>query len=111
MNGHLAFEPLVPGGSYGITAFFSEGVSGTAELTIEGAGGELVSEAKQEINGPVTWYFKAGEAGEHYLTIGKGNDTQTKKIVVTTELFYEEPLSFYKNSAVEQIKHSLQEKL
>lgn len=105
MNAHLAYEPIVPGGSYSLTAFFAEGVVGEAELIVDDNEKiEITSEVRQEVNSQVTWNFKAKGEGEHYLTVKKGNDEQAKKILVTNELAYEEPISVYQHSDIKKIQ-------
>ncbi|MBU0459733.1 MAG: TMCO1/EMC3 family protein [Nanoarchaeota archaeon] len=110
MNGHLAFESLNPGDTFSVTALFNEEVTGEAEMILdeglifsinENIG--TVSEAKQVINGDKTWYLK-GEAGEHFITVKVGEVEQTKKVLITNELEYEEQISVFDRSAVKQIK-------
>ncbi|MDP3990010.1 MAG: EMC3/TMCO1 family protein [archaeon] len=92
MSAHLAFEPIYPGEQYGVTASFSEGVSEAMVVVDEGT--ELISEAKQEVTGAATWKLKSTE-GEHFITVKSGDEEQTKKVLITTNLRYEEPISLY----------------
>ncbi len=103
MNAHLAFEPIFPGERFSITAQFTDGVTGDAELVV-GEQMELLSDAKQPINSKVTWNMKSGREGEHFLSIKTKNDEQTKKVLIAKDVRYEEPLTFYKDSDVKSIQ-------
>jgi len=102
MNAHLAFEPIYPGETFSVTALFGEGVTGETELMVD-EGVELLSEAKQRINSDTTWNLKSN-TGEHFLTVKVGKDEQTKKVLITKELMYEEPISIYQHSDIEKIQ-------
>ncbi len=102
MNSHLLYEPIYPGESYSLTAKFVSGLSGEAELLAD-KGTELLSPAKQQINSDTTWSLKSSE-GEHFLTIKAGTAEQSKKVLITTELKTEQPLSLFRHSDIEQIK-------
>ena len=99
---HLAFEPIMPGQTYSVTASFEEGVSGDA-LMIVSSGSTLLSEASQLISGDVTWRLKS-ELGEHFLTIKAEDDEQTKKVLVSTDLDYEEAILEPENSPITKIE-------
>ncbi len=102
MNAHLAYEPIYPGETYSITAFFREGVSGTAELLVE-EGTEITSEVTQPINSEATWNLRSTE-GIHFLTVKAGEQQQQKKVLITKNLEYEIPISGYEHSDIEQIR-------
>ena len=94
MSSHLTYEPIYPSETYGITAVFEKGVTGDAELVVS-EGTELLSDAIQMINSEeVTWRLKSS-AGDHFLTIKTANDEQTKKVRITEDLQYEDPLGVY----------------
>ena len=103
MSAHLVYEPIFPGDRFSITADFAEGVSGEAELITDGKV-ELLSESKIGINGALVWNLKGLSEGESYITIKTKNDEQTKKILITNELKYEEPISTFENSDFEKIE-------
>ncbi len=102
MNSHLLYEPIYPGESYSITAKFPPGLTGGAELVAD-EGTELLSPAKQPVNSDTTWTLKS-TAGEHFITIKAGTTEQTKKVLITTELKAEQPVSLFRHSDIEQIK-------
>ena len=103
MSAHLMYEPIFPGDRFSIKAEFAEGVSGEAELSAD-EGLELLSESKQQINSGITWNVKALKEGESFITVKSGADEQTKKVLVTKELAYEEPLAIYENSNIKKIE-------
>jgi uncharacterized membrane protein (DUF106 family) len=101
MAAHLAFEPIFPGEPYSISAEFADGVTGQAELLVDG-GTELSSAAKQDINSRVTWDLKSS-AGNHILTVKGPTDQQAKKVLITKDFQYEEGVSLYQHSDIESI--------
>jgi len=102
MAGHLSFEPVYPQEAYSVTASFAKGVTGEAELVAD-SGTELLSEAKQEISSQeVTWRMKS-ELGEHILTVKTGETEQQKKMLISTDLEYEDQVSLFKDSEIEKI--------
>jgi len=108
MNAHLAFEPIYPGETYSITATFKEGITGEAKLEVDD-NTELISESKQEITeNQATWNLKS-EAGEHFLSVKIGdkeigNTEQTKKVLIADNFAYEEQITVFPHSDIEQIK-------
>ena len=102
MSAHLAYEPVYPGERFGVTGIFAEGVTGDAELLVD-KGTELLSDANQPINSEVTWNLKSDE-GPHIFTIKTSNDEQSKKVLITKELKYEEAVAFFEHTDIEQIK-------
>lgn len=104
MTAHLAYEPIYPGARFSVTATFAEGIDGQAELFLEGEGVKLLSDAKQEINSGLIWNLEAQKNGDQILTIKTENSEESKKLLVTDELKYEEPISMFQHSDIEQIK-------
>lgn len=101
MAAHLSFEPIYPGEPYSITVDFKEGLTGEAELIPE-EGTEVLSEATQKINGALTWNLKSS-SGEHYLKVKTGNVEETKKVLITKDLMYEQQFSVFKHSEIDKI--------
>ncbi len=102
MAAHLSYEPIYPGETYSITAEFLEGIKGKAEL-IPSEGTELIDSAKQEIeDSEATWKMKSS-VGNHLLTVKVGDQEQTKKVLITKELNYEDQFTVYEHSDVKQI--------
>jgi uncharacterized membrane protein (DUF106 family) len=101
MNAHLAYEPIYPGEPYIVTATFSEGVTGEVELLVDD-GTELLSSAKQPLADP-TWKLKS-TAGTHFLTVKTSSDEAQRKVLITKDLRYEDPIFIAEHSEIKQIK-------
>ncbi len=101
MNAHLAYEPIFPDERFSITAQFADGVTGDAEL-FAGEGVDLLSEAVQPINSYVTWNLKA-VGGRHQLSVKTKNDERATQVLITKELAYDEPVTFYEDSDITSI--------
>lgn len=102
MNAHLMYEPIFPGEKYSLTASFKDGLAGEAELIVD-SGTEIDGDAKQQIvDGKATWSLESSE-GRHQLTVKTNNEQQVKKVLITTELKYEEAVSTYTHSDITQI--------
>ena len=103
MNAHLAYEPIYPGETFSVTAMFAEDFTGEAQLEGD-EDTEFISEIKQEIKeDQATWNLKSSK-GEHFFTVKVGSDEQTKKVLITKDLAYEDPITLYQHSDIEQIK-------
>jgi uncharacterized membrane protein (DUF106 family) len=103
MSAHLVYEPIFPGDRFSVTANFIDGVTGEVEL-ITDEKVELLSESKIGINGASVWNLKGVSEGESFITIKTKSDEQTKKVLVTKELKYEEPISTFEKSDFEKIE-------
>lgn len=103
MAAHLSYEPIYPGEIYSVTALFEKGVSGKAEL-IPDKNTELLSDAVQEINSEVVWKLKSKNEGTRILEIKHDDQSYTKKVLITKELAYEEPITTFQHSDLKQIK-------
>ncbi len=101
MTAHLAYEPIYPGETYSVSATFKEGVTGEAELVVD-KNTELLSPKMQPITSATSWNLKSME-GEHFLTVKVGTTEQTKKVLITQKVEYEQPLSLFPHSDIEKI--------
>ncbi len=102
MNVHLAYEPINPMETYGVTAMFKEGLTGTVEL-VPDEGTKVVGNAMQDIGKEVTWALKSSE-GLHLLTVKAGDTVQTKSVLITTKLNAEEEVALFQHSDITKIK-------
>ena len=102
MSSHLTYEPIYPGETYSVSANFLEGVSGQAELKAD-EGTDIINSPSQPINGAATWNLKS-EEGEHFLTVKTGETEQTKKVLITTDLAYENPITSFEHSDIQNIQ-------
>jgi uncharacterized membrane protein (DUF106 family) len=102
MTAHLSYEPIYPGERFSVTANFADGVVGEAQLLVDD-GMEILSEKKLTItDGKVNWNLKSS-SGNHFMTVKIGNDEQSKKILITQNLIYEDPLSEFEHSDISSI--------
>ena len=108
MAGHLAFEPIYPQEAYSVTAFFKEGLTGNATLIVD-EGTELVGVSTQPISlEGVTWALKSRE-GSHLLKVQMGTIEQSKNVLISKELKYEDAVSLFDHSDITQIKINYKE--
>ncbi len=104
MNFHLGFVPIIPGQEFTVKAGFAEGVTGVALLDVD-SGSEIVGEASKEINDEgVSWRVKSDKAGMHTLTVKVGEEAQDKKVLITRETKYLQPIETFKRSTITQIE-------
>lgn len=103
MSAHLTFEPIYPGETYSITADFLDGVTGDATLVTD-KDTKLLSDATQKINSAITWRMKSATTGDHILEIKHGDESHTKKVLISKDLEYADQFSMFQNSDLEQIK-------
>lgn len=102
MNANLAYEPLIPGEDFAVSASFAEGVYGNATMKVP-EGFKVDSEAKEIINGKVNWSLTAPElknpAGDnHVLVFEKDGQRAEKNILITYRQKYAETTKSYDNS-------------
>lgn len=105
MAGSLAYEPIFPGETYSITATFAEDIVGDAELILD-EGSSLLTGASsvQTIeDGQASWSIKS-EDGLHDLEVVIGDTSQTKSVLITTDLETEPAVEMYTHSDIEQIQ-------
>ncbi|MEK6939265.1 MAG: EMC3/TMCO1 family protein, partial [Nanoarchaeota archaeon] len=104
MSAHLAYDPIAPEETYSLTATFAKGITGDAVLIPDKNTKFDSSSAKQSIsNSEVTWRLKSGLEGEQILTVKTGEVEQQKKVLISNELEYEEPIAVFKSSDIEKI--------
>ena len=104
MNAHLAFEPVYPGETFSLTAFFEKGVTEEVELIVD-QDTELLSDATQEIvDQEITWRVKTKTAGKHTVEVKHKDQTYPKDVLITQELNYEEPISVFQHSELTKIQ-------
>jgi len=121
MYAHLAYEPIMPGQEFNVTAAFSEGVSGNATIKVP-EGFSVVNGETQEIKentikslfgstkeGKAEWVLNSPGAinnpeGDNYiLEFEAEGDVEGKDILVTYEQKYEEPTKMFRDSKFKTI--------
>lgn len=98
---HLTYEPIYPDERFSISAEVSAGVDGQVELIVD-EDVEVLSDRVKDSTGELVWNLKAS-GGEHFIGVKTANDEQTKKILITDSLEYEDPVSSFENSEVASI--------
>jgi uncharacterized membrane protein (DUF106 family) len=102
MTGHLAYEPIFPGETYSLTALFKEGLEGNVQLVAD-ENTEVISNITQPIKDKTaSWNLKSKE-GSHELIIKTSTTEETKKILISKNLEYEDQFTVYPHSDIEQI--------
>jgi uncharacterized membrane protein (DUF106 family) len=103
MSANLMYEPIFPGDRFSISAEFLDGISGEAEIFVDDKL-EIVGESKRTINSEVVWNLKAVSEGDGFISVKTSGDEQTKKVLVTKELQYEDSISFFENSDIKKLE-------
>ena len=97
----MTYEPIYPDERFSISAEVSAGVDGQVELIVD-EDVEVLSDRVKDSTGELVWNLKAS-GGEHFIGVKTANDEQTKKILITDSLEYEDPVSSFENSEVASI--------
>lgn len=102
MNGHLAFEPIVPGQEFTTSILFYDDIGNNVNLIIpegisaEGNLNKVISD------GEIKWVLK-GEEGEYLLEYKVDGKSYTKELLITNEQTYAKPIKVIKDKTVKQI--------
>lgn len=102
MTAHLSFEPIYPGETYSVTAFFKEEIAGEAKIIVDNET-QLFSPEVQKADKSITWNMKSSE-GERFFTVKLGEQEQTKKVLISKQLDTEPAMNLYDHSDITQIK-------
>ena len=92
INSALIYEPLVPGEPFTVTAIFEKGYSGDATLSSQPQL-SIDKPTKEVVDEKVVWLV-SGDEGNYFLSI-KPSDSEPKKIIITGERKYENPVQKY----------------
>jgi uncharacterized membrane protein (DUF106 family) len=100
LSSHLTYQPLLPGEEFNVTVF----ATGIPELTIEPGNLTVLGNlTKSTIDGSFRWALK-GDRGEYNIGFSYGQVYAQKKVLITDELKYEQPIEKVKNSPVTLIE-------
>ncbi|MBD3259441.1 hypothetical protein GF371_02305 [Candidatus Woesearchaeota archaeon] len=99
---HIAYAPIMPGQQFNATLEFNPDVSGEVELTAKGL--TVLNEKIQTIEDNKARYQLEGEEEGRYI-LGFEHDDQyyEKKVLITTEQRYEQPVRTFKKSGLKSI--------
>jgi len=102
LSAHLSYQPLLPGEPFNVTVF-AEGIS---NLTIEPGNLTVIgNETLEPVDNKFIWSLK-GPEGNYTLGFSYGNVYAEKKILITDEFKYENPIENVKNSPIKQVEVS-----
>ena len=92
MQGHLAYEPIMPGQEFQASAIFNTGISGNATLTAP-EGFKIDNNMQEIINGQANWTLTAPalsnkEGDEYILEFEKNGESIGKDIIITYKQQY-----------------------
>jgi uncharacterized membrane protein (DUF106 family) len=103
LNGHLAYDPLMPNEPFIVTAYLDEEFKGNVSLSADG----LIFITEQNIvpyNGEASWELK-GDLGIYTLMFSVNDkDSVNKQILITEERKYAPVEDRYKDSEIKKIK-------
>ena len=103
MNSHLAYDPIMPGQDFAVSAVFESGTNGKITLNVpEGLSIESDAEKKIE-DSEVKWILK-GNQGEYLLVFDFNSERHEKDVLITEKQAYKAPVSRIKNSALKSIQ-------
>jgi uncharacterized membrane protein (DUF106 family) len=99
MNANLAYEPLMPGQDFTVSALFKNDVYGNATITVP-EGFTVDSNTKEIVNGKANWSITApalkDPSGDSYmLEFEKNGDIVAKSIIITDRQKYAEVIKTY----------------
>ena len=115
MSGHLAYEPIMPGEEFTVTAQFDQNnpngdtKARVTNITISASEGmEVLSPASQVFGSGVTWRLKAEKEGNYQLTYDYGYEIYRQSVIVTKKFVYADPIlsksnGIKKGSQIEKI--------
>ena len=103
MAGHLSYEPIHPGESYRVTAFFKETAVGNATLVAPN-GTEVLSPLMQLVSPQLSWNLKTATVGEHLIGVELGEVRQSKPVLISERLEYADEFAVYQHSDIEKIQ-------
>jgi uncharacterized membrane protein (DUF106 family) len=99
MNANLAYEPLIPGQEFTVSASFAKDIYGNASIKVP-EGFKVDSDVKEIVNGKANWSLTAVElknpAGDSYvLEFEKDGEIAARNILITYRQKYAEIMKTY----------------
>jgi uncharacterized membrane protein (DUF106 family) len=103
MSAHLSYDPLFPGQMFNVTVT----APGVSNLTIEAGNLTVIgNKTLAALDGKYVWQVKGDSVGEYVLGFTYGKVYTEKKILISNELNYEQPIEKVKNSPITLIEIS-----
>ncbi len=107
LQGHLAYDPILPGQEFSASVHVAEGVRGWINATAP-EGIEITGDAAKELtDGVAIFTFKAMDAGDYAapgLTFLVGGKAYNQEVLVTAERAYHAPVVQHGDGVVEFIQ-------
>lgn len=103
MNGHFAYEPLIPNQEFTLTTTFEKEITGNATIKVP-EGLEIIGENTQEIKEQRAIFKLKGEKGDYYATITSNGQEIDKKITITEERKYATVIEVYKSDVFKTVE-------
>lgn len=97
LQGHLVYEPLMPGEEFQVYIEFDENIDGNVEI-ITSEEIELLSD--KIIEGKTARWTLKGNEGRHMLEFKIGDNSYSKNIIVSKNQEYENPVKKIDNGAI-----------
>ncbi len=103
LNGHLAFEPIMPGQEFSMTVQFASGANGVITANTPD-GMDIISDANRTVtDGSAIFTFKAPQEGTYDVTFDFNNQTYIKEVDVTQARKYAAPILSVNDGAIKTI--------
>lgn len=103
LNSALAYYPIMPNTPFTTTAFFNNGIEGTATIQVPERL-TIISNATQKIvNGQATWIAK-GPSGDYFLSYDYGGEKKQKNLIISDSNKYAAIEERYSNSPFKSIR-------
>jgi len=104
MNAHFAFQPLMPGEEFALTATMEKNAEGNVSITVPEGLEVIGNKTTEEITNNAAVFKLKGEKGEYFATLEAAGEKQDKKIIITTERNYAPVLENYKSDVFKTIQ-------
>jgi len=100
LSAHYAYEPLHPSTPFNVSVY-TQGLEGK-EISLEALPELMISEAKKTVqNEQATWTLQ-GPAGDYKLIAAQEGNTADRKLLISGERKYENPLGVIKNGPIQK---------
>lgn len=105
LNAYVAYDPIMPGQTFTVTAELVPGSSGSATLEVIPEGVSVLGSNEAEIvNNKAEWQLAAEEVGDYSLIVKYKGSEAEKELLVSNLHEYKAPNKNYKNNNIKTIK-------
>ncbi len=105
MNANIAYDPILPGQEFTITAAFAANTAGT--ISLDAPEGIFIdgNSTKQIEDGKVVWVLK-GDNGEYLLEYAFNNEKHSQEVLITESQAYKPVITKIKESRLKTLEIS-----